>query len=120
MDVLKHYDGAEISADQLPPVNITVPWWLETGVAIALGAMLAIASNANATALCDDATKIVCPASCAHPRPVAGVTFIGRSVGLSDFILAGKTSKVLCFRYEGSTDTATVAYDTIFHGAFEP
>lgn len=118
--MLEHNDGAEIPADQLSSVNITVPWWIETGVAVALGAILAIASNANATALCDDATKATCPAACAHPRPVVGATFIGRSLGLSDFILAGKTSKVLCFRYEGSTDTATVAYDTIFHGAFEP
>lgn len=120
MDVQEHDHRAEISADQLPSVNITVPWWLDIGVAIALGAILTVASNANATALCDSSASPVCPSSCAHPRPVATVAFTGCPVGLCDFTLNGKTSRAVCFRYEGSTDTAIVIYDEIFSSGFNP
>jgi hypothetical protein len=92
----------------------------ELCLAVAYGLILAVALSADATALCDSSTTPVCAASCANPRPVAAVTFTGRSSGLSDFTLNGKTNRVLCFRYEGSTDTAVVTYDEIFSSGFEP
>ena len=118
--MLEHDYLAEISADQLPSVNLVVPYWMDLGLAIALGVIVGVASHANATALCDTSSASVCAATCVHPRQVPSVAFAGRSVGLSDFTLNGTTRRVVCFRYEGSTDTAIVTYDEIFKGTFEP